>query len=277
LHDHSPEVKWKFYKGDDWNPQMCGGCTAPNNNTTCKCFTNPGQSSCYNAGKNPIAWFWSPLSYFRDVQDKGTSGNVQSLSNFFTDVAGSEGSFPAVSWIVPGEFTSEHPDRGIQDSDGKSIYGTADPRAGQAWVTMLLQQIMKNSALWAKTADFLAWDDWGGYSDHVRPPRQKIGGVTKVMYGPRVPAMTISPWLGVGVVDRQTLSFDAYLKLIEDLFLSGKRLGVATPTGLGSDGRPTPVRENMPGLGNLLDEFDFHRTPMPLPTGWNTDLKCHQP
>ena len=79
-------------------------------------------------------------------------------------------------------------------------------------------------------------------------------------YGLRVPALVISPYARPGYVDKQTLSFDAYNKFIEDVFLSGQRLDPAT------DGRPDPrptVRENVPILGNLLNDFDFTRTPIP--------------
>ena len=58
----------------------------------------------------------------------------------------------------------------------------------------------------------------------------------------------------------QTLSFDAYLKFIEDDFLGGERLDPAT------DGRPDSrpdVRENDPALGNLLADFDFSTTAEP--------------
>jgi phospholipase C len=37
-------------------------------------------------------------------------------------------------------------------------------------------------------------------------------------YGLRVPALLISPYAKRGLVNHQTLSFDAYLKFIEDLF-----------------------------------------------------------
>ena len=57
-----------------------------------------------------------------------------------------------------------------------------------------------------------------------------------------------------GYVDHQVLSFDAYLKFIEDDFLGGQRLDPKT------DGRPDPrptVRENVPVLGSLVNDFDF--------------------
>ena len=59
-------------------------------------------------------------------------------------------------------------------------------------------------------------------------------------------------------VDHQTLSFDAYVKFIEDDFLGGKRIDPAT------DGRPDrrpTVRENVPALGDLQRDFDFSQKP----------------
>jgi len=69
----------------------------------------------------------------------------------------------------------------------------------------------------------------------------------------------ISPWVRPGI-DHQTLSFDAYLKLIEDVFLGGARLDPKT------DGRPDPrpvVREQLRLLGDLRNEFDFRQDPLP--------------
>jgi hypothetical protein len=54
------------------------------------------------------------------------------------------------------------------------------------------------------------------------------------------------------------LSFDAYLKFIEDDFLAGRRLNPKT------DGRPDPrptVRENVKILGDLRKDFDFAQKP----------------
>src|SRR5260370_21824151 len=79
-------------------------------------------------------------------------------------------------------------------------------------------------------------------------------------YGIRVPAVVISPYAGRGMIDAQTLSFDAYLKFIEDDFLGGARLNPAT------DGRPDSrrvVREDLSLLGNLATDFNFNHAPLP--------------
>jgi len=120
---------------------------------------------------------------------------------------------------------------------------------------------------WKSTAIFLSWDDWGGFYDHVTPPR-----VDKNGYGLRVPGIVISPYARSGMVDHQTLSFDAYDKFIEDDFLHGQRLDPHT------DGRPDPrptVREDVKILGDLAKDFDFTqkpRVPVLLPVHPRTTL-----
>jgi phospholipase C len=88
----------------------------------------------------------------------------------------------------------------------------------------------------------------------VKPPQVDENG-----FGFRVPGIVISPWVKGGTIDHQTLSFDAYLKLIEDRFLGGQRLDPET------DGRPDrrpTVREDWNGLGDLAREFDFTQEPL---------------
>jgi len=114
---------------------------------------------------------------------------------------------------------------------------------------------------WSSTAIFLSWDDWGGFYDHVQPPMVDQNG-----YGLRVPGIVISPYARQGLIDHQTLSFDAYVKFIEDDFLAGQRLDPRT------DGRPDPrpgVRETASVLGDLVADFNFAqapRRPVVLPT-----------
>jgi hypothetical protein len=126
-------------------------------------------------------------------------------------------------------------------------------------VTRLVNAVMKGPD-WKSSAIFLAWDDWGGFYDHVKPPVVDSSG-----YGLRVPSLVISPYAKRGFVDHQTLSFDAYLKFIEDDFLGGRRLNPRT------DGRPDrrpDVREDERILGDLRKDFDFDqkaRRPLLLP------------
>jgi phospholipase C len=198
---------------------------------------------------------WNPLPGFADVTQDRQRGNVKSLNKFFE--AAKHGRLPAVSWIDPNGRVSEHP--------------LALVSRGQTYVTGLINTIMQ-SRDWKSTAIFLAWDDWGGFYDHVVPPAADHNG-----YGLRVPGIVISPYARRGYIDHQTLSFDAYNKFIEDDFLGGQRLNPRT------DGRPDPrpdVRESLPLLGNLASDFNFSqrpRRPLILPVCPAIDLEPKHP
>jgi phospholipase C len=225
---HKAKVSWAYYVANGTQPD-------------CEDDAMFCQSQPQRAGTPEI---WNPLPYFDTVRQDGELGNIQQLSQFYT--AAKNGTLPAVSWIAPNGKNSEHP---------PALVST-----GQAYVTGLINAIMQGPD-WSNTAIFLAWDDWGGFYDHVVPPHVDENG-----YGLRVPGLVISPYAKKGYIDHQTLSFDAYVKFIEDDFLGGQRIDPQT------DGRPDPrpdVRENMQQLGNLLADFDFSqapRSPMALPT-----------
>jgi phospholipase C len=181
---------------------------------------------------------WNPLPQFDTVQHDHQVNNVAPLRDFYS--AARKGRLPAVSWLTPSQDVSEHPPGLVT--------------AGQTYVTRLINTVMRGPD-WNSTAIFLAWDDWGGFYDHIKPPVVDGEG-----YGLRVPALVISPYAKTGYIDNQVLSFDAYLKFIEDDFLHGARLNPRT------DGRPDPrpdVRENEKILGNLANDFDFTQKPRP--------------
>jgi phospholipase C len=220
-------VSWAYYVADGTQPDCA--------DDQMFCLPKP-----QHAGTPDI---WNPLPFFETVQQDKQLGNIQPLTKFYSTVKA--GSLPSVSWIIPSDQTSEHPPSSISD--------------GQTYVTGLINDIMQ-SPDWNSTAIFLAWDDWGGFYDNVLPPVIDQNG-----YGLRVPALVISPYARKGYIDHQTLSFDAYLKFIEDDFINSQRIDPKT------DGRPDPrpsVRENVPQLGNLEQDFDFNqqpRSPLILP------------
>ena len=188
---------------------------------------------------------WNPLPDFVTVNDNRQLEHIRPIADFFQALE--DGTLPEVVWIMPNAANSEHPPAKVSD--------------GQAWVTSLINAVGKSSA-WESSAIFVMWDDWGGFYDHAVPPGTRDG----LGYSIRVPAFMVSPYAKKGFIDHQTLSFDAYLKLVEDRFLAGQRLDPAT------DGRwdPRPsVREDEPILGDLTVEFDFSqepREPLILPT-----------
>lgn len=220
---HRNNVSWGYY-------------IAKGNEPDCR---NGGSLTCASVAQSArTPGVWNPLPYFDTVRNDGQLGNIESVDRFKT--AARRGTLPAVSWVVPSEVLSEHPPARVS--------------RGAAYVTELINMLMRGPE-WKSTAIFLAWDDFGGFYDHVVPPKVDING-----YGLRVPGLIISPYAKIGYVDHQTLSFDAYVKFIEDDFLNGQRLDPKT------DGRPDPrptVRENVPILGNLGNDFDFAQKPRP--------------
>jgi phospholipase C len=223
---HRAGVSWRYYVFAGHEPDC----------------TDDESVICEPVGQNAeTPGIWNPLPMFVDVKQDGQLGNVQSLTNFYTAVhQQGQCGLPNVAWISPNARVSEHPPASIDD--------------GQTYVTTLVNAIMR-SPCWGSTAIFLSWDDWGGFYDHVTPPAVDQNG-----YGLRVPGIVISPFAKPGFVDHQRLSHDAYLKFIEDDFLGGARLNPAT------DGRPDPrphVREEVPGLGSLANDFNFEQPPLP--------------
>ncbi len=225
---HKAGVSWAYYLSEGSEPDC--------EDDAMLCQTKP-------LSKN-VPGIWNPLPAFDTVKQDNQLANIQTVDKFMA--AAKDGTLPAVSWIVPENKVSEHPPASIA--------------AGQAYVTSLINAVMQGPD-WNSSAIFLAWDDWGGFYDHVVPPSVDENG-----YGLRVPGLVISPYAKRGVIDNQTLSFDAYLKFIEDVFLNGQRIDPKT------DGRPDPrptVREDVSILGNLMSDFDFTQSPRPqmvLPT-----------
>ena len=215
---HEQDVSWAYYVGNDTCAFECQR-------------TKKGERTV--SQQNPLPWFTT-------VREDHQLGNIQTHDEYFA--AAADGTLPTVTWVMPYSGVGEHP------QSGEPVW------KGQRHVTQVINAAMKGPD-WNETAIFVTWDDWGGFYDHVVPPRVDANG-----YGIRVPGLMISPWARRGTIDSQTLSFDGYLKLIEDLYLGGQRLDPATMSR--PDSRPT-VREDLPILGNLLREFDFTQDPLP--------------
>jgi phospholipase C len=224
---HKRQISWGYYVFPGTQPDC------DDDAMTCK--------SVPQNAKTP--GIWNPLPYFDTVAQDGQLGNIRPIHEFYA--AARSGHLPAVSWVDPAGAVSEHPPALVS--------------VGENYVTGLVNALMKGPD-WKSTAIFLAWDDWGGFYDHVVPPVVDQNG-----YGLRVPGIVISPYARHGYVDHQTVSFDAYVKFIEDDFLGGQRIDPRT------DGRPDPrpdVRESEAILGDLTADFDFKqkpRSPLILP------------
>jgi phospholipase C len=106
-------------------------------------------------------------------------------------------------------------------------------------VTDLVNAIMQSSA-WSSTVIIITWDDYGGFYDHVAPPP-----VDQFGYGPRVPALVISPYARPGFCCHTTFDFTSPLKLIEERF----------------NLKPLTSRDGE--ANDMLDCFDFQQKPVP--------------
>lgn len=143
-------------------------------------------------------------------------------SEFIPDVEA--GRLPAVSWLIPPLRLSDHPPYSVCE--------------GENWVVRILNTLQR-SPEWERTAVVIAWDDFGGFYDHAPPPHVDLYG-----YGPRVPALIISPWAKEGFVESRVMDFSTVLSFIQTVN--------ELPTLPGRNSRAY----------NLLNSFDFEQEPL---------------
>ena len=155
------------------------------------------------------------------LSNRSRINNLVPVDQFITDVK--NGNLASVVWIVPKENESEHAPNDIV--------------AGEHYTTSLINAVME-SQYWDSCAIFLAWDDYGGWYDHVPPPQVDSFG-----YGFRVPCLIISPYSKEGYVDDTVADHTSILKFIETIY------GLPTLTS-----RDTQAND-------LLEAFDFLQSP----------------
>lgn len=151
------------------------------------------------------------------------------------------GQLAGVTWIVPSFKSSDHALLGKDFATRE-----ADADTGPQWVSSIVDTLGR-SRFWNDSAVLVLWDDWGGWYDHVSPPKLDSMGL-----GFRVPLLVISPFAKRHYVSHQTHEFGSILKLIEKTF------GLATLTDV--DAR----------ADDLSDCFDFRQTPahfVPIDSG----------
>jgi len=115
---------------------------------------------------------------------------------------------PAVSWIIPTSYQSEHPD-----------YMPAD---GAAFVASKIDAIAANPDVWAKTVFILNYDENDGIFDHVAPPVPARGTTDEFVNGVpigagfRVPCIVVSPWTAGGLVCNKPFDHTSVLQFLEE-------------------------------------------------------------
>jgi phospholipase C len=144
-------------------------------------------------------------------------------TTIFRDIR--NGTLPAVSWVVPAPAYSDHP---------------GEPQDfGPDWVGNVVNAVGE-SPYWRTTAIIVVWDDWGGFYDHLAPPRLNFGGL-----GFRVPMIAISAYARTAYVSHTQYEFASILRFVEDNWHLGR---------LGTNDR----RAN--SIGKV---FDFSQKPKP--------------
>lgn len=175
--------------------------------------------------QNPNKYtLWNPLPAFPRVENDPTQrSRLVDTSQFYTDAE--NGQLPQVSCVIPSGAVSEHAPSGV--------------REGMAYVTGLINAVMKGPD-WPSTVIFVAWDDWGGFYDHMAPPK-----VDQYGFGIRVPSFVVGPYVKESYVDHNTYSFDSWLRIAEERF------------------SVVPMTSRDTAASDMLDAFDFTQKPRP--------------
>ncbi|WP_320670947.1 alkaline phosphatase family protein [Patulibacter defluvii] len=159
-----------------------------------------GVSSRYFYSDIPVAALWG-------VPGLARSGPVQ---EYYERCAA--GTLPAVSFVDPSFNGEEAGTSGDEHPHG-------DVRVGQAFMADVVHAFMR-SPQWKRGALFIVYDEWGGFFDHVRPPRVPDVRSSRDVandfgqMGFRIPAIAVSPWVRRGHVDHGVYGFESILKMI---------------------------------------------------------------
>jgi len=202
-------------------------CTLP---TIWDHLATAGVSHRYYFGNLPFLALWG-LKY---------ASIAFPYTNFLSDCAA--GTLPAVSFVDPS-FT-------IFTNLDNDDHPFSDVRNGDAFLAKTFQAI-SSSPNWANTVLVINFDEWGGFYDHVPPPRavapndvdtDLVDG--KALLGCRVPCIVASPWtLGDPFnprVNHTVFDHTSVLKMIETIW----------------NVPPLAARETSSDVGNLLEVLE---------------------
>jgi phospholipase C len=165
-------------------------------------LSSRGISHRYYFNNVPFLAFWGLKYIF----------STALFSDFLSDAA--SGKLPAVSFVDPN-FTV------LDDGTGNDDHPHADIRNGDAFLYKVFNALATGPK-WKNTVLIVTFDEWGGFFEHVPPPRviapnnvdtDLVNG--EALLGFRVPTVIASPFtFGMGV-DHALYDHTAALKLIE--------------------------------------------------------------
>jgi phospholipase C len=174
----------------------------------------PGPPPCFDyqtiadiMDQNGVSWhyyapqvteIWSAFDAINHIRYGADWQNIITPDKrIFQDLQ--SGNLAQMTWIVPDFEYSDHAGPGL----------TA---GGPDWVAGVVNAIGQ-SPYWDSTLILIAWDDWGGWYDHVPPPQ-----VDNMGLGFRVPLIVVSPWAKHGYISHDQHEFGSFLKLTEETF-----------------------------------------------------------
>jgi phospholipase C len=171
-------------------------------------------------------------------------------TDFLADCAA--GTLPAVSFVEPTFTTLTN----LDEDD----HPFSDVRNGDAFLAKTFHAVSTSPNL-SNTVFIINFDEWGGFYDHVAPPRAVAPNNTdpdlvdgKALLGFRVPCIVASPWTRGNpnnpTVNQTVFDHTSVLKLIESVF----------------DVAPLATREQSSDVGNLLDVLNLDSPQTGLPT-----------
>ena len=114
---------------------------------------------------------------------------------------------------------------------GNSQHPNGDIREGEKLIRDVYLAL-RNSPLWSSSLLLVTYDEHGGFYDHVKPKEAVPPGDKQLyagentegchfdfgLYGVRVPAVVISPWVAKGLVDHKTYDHSSVSRTLGNLF-----------------------------------------------------------
>ncbi|MEO6771603.1 MAG: alkaline phosphatase family protein [Kofleriaceae bacterium] len=163
-----------------------------------------------------------PVAYYPSARDKPAV--MRDFAKLASDLDGD--ALPQVVFVRGLGYHTEHPGEYTTISDGETfVKGVIDAVAA--------------SAYGPDTLVLVAWDEGGGFFDHIAPPG--LGAVDQQPYGTRVPLLATGPFVRANSISHVQMEHSSIVKFIEWNWLGGHTGGLA--------GRDTAVAN----LGSLLD------------------------
>jgi phospholipase C len=185
--------------------------------------------------------------------------NFRPFSEFFSDVENvPPREFPQVVFLEPAYTDAPH--LGVSSDD----HAPSAIKGGQEFLLEVYRAITSDPALWSGMVGVIAYDEHGGFFDHISPPLIPTNPTPDADYlapfqslGVRVPALVISPYAQPGGAFNNVLDHTSILKLIGQVFGGGRysQLVDQRPVGSVLDA----LVDHGPHAAPVIDSLDDYR------------------